>query len=140
MNELTLKADIENLDSALDFITSELEAIHCSNKTITKIAIAVEEMFVNISSYAYPSKDPGYVRMVCDVLENPKRISISFIDNGIPYNPLDKKDPDTEVSAEDRDIGGLGIYLVKKTMDEVTYIYENGNNILTLKKNIEKNQ
>ena len=100
-----------------------------------QIELAVEEVFINIASYAYlPGKGNATVRV--EVTENPVSVTITFIDRGVPYDPLAKDDPDVTASAENRAIGGLGVFMVKKTMDDVAYEYRDGQNILTLKKNL----
>ena len=100
-----------------------------------QIDIAVEEVFVNICKYAYhPDKGRAVVRV--SVTDAPVQVKITFIDHGHPYDPLDKDDPDVTLSAEDRPIGGLGIFMVKQTMDAVEYEYKDGSNILTLVKNL----
>ena len=95
----------------------------------------MEEIFVNIASYAYEGKH-GQAVIQAKVTNSPKSIELIFQDEGIPYNPLDRDDPDPEMLLEDRKIGGWGIFLVKKNVDEVTYAYENGKNVLTIRKNI----
>ena len=100
-----------------------------------QIAVASEEIFVNISSYAYdPSIGPAEVR--CEVLEDPLRVVIQFLDHGKPFDPLAKEDADTSEEALFSREGGLGILLVKETMDDVSYTYQDGKNILTIKKNL----
>ena len=98
--------------------------------------VAVEEIFVNIAHYAYGG-NPGEAVIGLDVIPNPKSCRIVFRDRGVPYNPLEKTDPDITLSAEEREIGGLGIYMVKQSMDKVEYRYEDGYNILTIEKNID---
>ena len=112
-------------------VKNALSKTNVDPKTQTNIDIAVEEIFVNISSYAYPDCD-GKVS-VCLFAES-NSITIEFKDNGIPYNPLAKADPDVSLPAEQREIGGLGIFMVKNLMDEMSYEYRNGQNILTIKK------
>ena len=133
MPELKIEARIENLDQVLTFIEKNLEAWDCSMKAQMQIAIAVEEIFVNIAHYAY-APAVGTVRIRLENPDNVDMVQITFTDKGIPYDPLAKEDPDVTLSAEERQIGGLGIYIVKKTMDDVQYQYQNGKNILTLKK------
>ncbi|MCL2096719.1 MAG: ATP-binding protein [Oscillospiraceae bacterium] len=131
MKELIIDARTENLDAVLDFVSEELESADCSVKTQMQIAVAVEEIFVNIAHYAYnPTVGGAAVR----VYSGDDGITIEFEDGGKPYNPLEKADPDVSLSAEERDIGGLGIFMVKKIMDETEYRHENGKNILTIKK------
>ena len=99
------------------------------------IGIAIDELFGNIAHYAY-TPDVGEVTVRVEVTENPLSVVITFIDGGVPYDPLATEDPDTTLSAEERDIGGLGIFMVKKSMDEITYRYEGGKNILSIRKRI----
>ena len=135
MKELDIQAVKENLPQVLDFVDAELEALDCGMRIITQIDIAVEEIFVNISSYAYdPETGPATIR--AEVTDKPLSVVISFIDNGKPYDPLAKPDPDTSLPLRQRKKGGLGIFMVKKSMDDVTYEYKNGQNILTIKKTI----
>ena len=104
-------------------------------KVQMQIDIAIDELFSNIANYAYnPETGPATVRV--DVDEKTLEVVITFIDHGIPYDPLKKADPDITKSADDREIGGLGIYMVKKSMDDITYEYRDGQNILRIKKNI----
>ena len=95
--------------------------------------IAVEEIFVNIASYAYEN-EPGKVTIRLRETEDPKGITVTFVDEGAPFDPVTRPDPDVTLSAKERSIGGLGIYLVKKSMDDVRYRYEGNLNILTLTK------
>ncbi len=132
-NEITVLAEVSKLDSVLQFMDSILESIPCPPKTQMQLDVAVEEIFVNIASYSYPNTD-GDVTMSCFIEEEPLQVILVFTDTGIPYNPLEKEDPDINLSAEERAVGGLGIYMVKKTMSEVSYQYLDGKNILTLKK------
>ena len=135
MKELDIQAVKENLPQVLAFVDAELEKLDCGIRMITQIDVAVEEIFVNISSYAYdPEIGPAAIRV--EITEEPVSVVISFIDNGKPYDPLAKPDPDMSVPVKRRKIGGLGIFMVKKSMDNVTYEYKNGQNILTIKKNI----
>ena len=134
MPELKIEARIENLDQVLTFIEKNLEAWDCSMKAQMQIAIAVEEIFVNIAHYAY-APAVGTVRIRLENPDNVDMVQITFTDKGIPYDPLAKEDPDVTLSAEERQIGGLGIYMVKNSMDDVRYQYENGQNVLTIRKN-----
>lgn len=133
MNELVIDAKVENLDMILDHLAGYLEKLQCPAKIQVQLAIAVEEIFVNIAHYAYDSGKTGQVQINFET-ENASSISICFTDWGIPYNPLAKEDPDVTLSAEERKIGGLGIYMVKKSMDNVFYRYEEGKNILVIEK------
>ena len=135
MKELDIQALTENLDTVTDFVNSQLEASDCPMKILMQIDLAVEEIFVNIAHYAYEN-GPGPVVVRVTVDDEAKFVDITFIDKGIPYDPLAKEDPDVSLSAQDRSIGGLGIFMVKKSMDDVIYEYRDGHNILTLKKGI----
>ena len=134
--ELTLDATDENLQKVLAFVDEELHAVGCSEKTQMQIDVAVEELFVNIAHYAY-TPEVGSASIWVKTEPEPKCISVTFIDRGIPYNPLDKPDPDVTLSAEERKIGGLGIYMVKKSMDKVLYEHRDGQNVLTIVKNLD---
>ena len=134
MIERTFPAVDETLADALSFVEYELEKIDCPMKTVVQLNIAIDEMFSNIVKYGYKKEGKGPVTVKLIVKDDPKTVNVRFEDRGIPYNPLTKQDPDVTLSAEDRSIGGLGIYLVKKSMDDVKYRYENGMNILTLQK------
>lgn len=135
MKELTLPATIENIETVIDFVNGQLEEIKCPLKAQMQIDIAIDELFGNIAHYAYnPETGPATVRV--EVTEDPIAVVITFIDHGVPYDPLKKDDPDITLSAEERAIGGLGIFMVKKTMDEISYEYKDGKNILRIKKNM----
>ena len=135
MKELTINATLENIPEVTAFVDEQLEALDCPMKAQMQIDIAIDELFSNIARYAYsPDVGPATVRM--EVQQDPMAVIITFIDRGIPYDPLAKADPNTTLSAEERDIGGLGIYMVKKSMDEVVYEYKDGQNILKIKKNL----
>jgi anti-sigma regulatory factor (Ser/Thr protein kinase) len=133
MRELNIEALIDNLDKVIAFVDEEVDKLDCSVKVRTQIDIAVEELFVNIAHYAYnPETGPATVRV--EVEQDPLAVSITFIDQGVPYDPLAKADPDITLSAEDREIGGLGIFMVKKSMDSIDYEYKDGQNILHIRK------
>jgi anti-sigma regulatory factor (Ser/Thr protein kinase) len=135
MKELTITATVENIETVTDFVNEQLEALDCPMKAQMQIDIAIDELFSNIAHYAY-NPETGNATVQVEVVENPLAVIITFIDNGVPYDPLKSDDPDTTLSAEERDIGGLGIFMVKKTMDEITYEYKDGHNILSIKKNL----
>ena len=135
MKELDIAALIDNLDAVIAFVDEQLEGTGCSMKIQMQIDLAVEEIFVNIASYAYdPETGPATVRV--EVKPDGSAVIITFIDHGIPYDPLAKEDPDITLAADDRKIGGLGIFLVKKNMDNIRYEYKNGSNILSIEKNL----
>lgn len=137
MKEITVPAKLEELDRVTEFINGELEACGCSAREQMQIDIAVEEIYVNIARYAYHST-VGTATVRCTVGGDPLQVTIQFQDEGRFYNPLEKKDPDLTLSAEERQIGGLGIYMVKKSMDDISYEYQDGKNILTIRKNLDK--
>ncbi|MCI9076534.1 MAG: ATP-binding protein [Dorea sp.] len=135
MKELTINATVENITQVTAFVDEELEALGCPMKAQMQIDIAIDELFGNIAHYAYnPEVGPATVRV--EIVEDPLSVVVSFIDKGIPYDPLSREDPDVELSLEEREIGGLGIYMVKKSMDEISYEYKDGQNILRIKKKI----
>lgn len=134
--ELTVKAAIINLEKVTSFVNNKLEENECPVKVQMQIDIAIDEIFSNIAHYAY-SSEIGMVTIQVEVTKQPLAVCITFIDSGIPYNPLLQTEPDTSLSAEERQIGGLGIFLVRKSMDDVIYEYKEGNNILKLKKYLQ---
>ena len=134
-SKLEIEAAEENLPQVMDFVESKLAAVDCSPKAEMQIALAVEEIFINIAKYAY-APETGPATVLVEVAEEPVMVTITFIDQGVPYDPLAREDPNVDLPAEDRDIGGLGIFLTKKIMDDVNYEYKDGKNILTLKKNL----
>ena len=136
MKELTISATVENISVVTDFVNEQLESFDCPMKAQMQIDIAIDELFGNIAHYAY-NPEVGKATVRVEVKEQPLCVIITFIDNGIPYDPLKKADPDTNLCAEDREIGGLGIFITKKTMDSVEYVYENRKNILTMNKKLE---
>ncbi len=135
MKELTLDATVENISTVTAFVDEELEKIDCPMKAQMQIDIAIDEVFSNIAHYAY-HPFVGSATVKIEVIEEPMSVVITFIDGGTPYNPLEKEDPDITLSAEEREIGGLGIFMVKKSMDSIDYEYKDGQNILRIKKNI----
>ncbi|MBE7003254.1 MAG: ATP-binding protein [Ruminococcaceae bacterium] len=135
MAELTIEAKTENLDEVLAFVNGQLEKYDCSPRAQMQLEIAVEELFVNIANYAY-SPEVGSATVRVELQQDPASVTVTFIDHGVPYDPLAKEDPDVTLSADEREIGGLGIYMVKKSMDAVAYEYKDGQNILTLKKKL----
>ena len=134
-NELNLEATVENLTQVMAFLEQHLEEAGCSLKAQMQITVAAEEIYVNIAHYAYaPGTGEATVRL--EIADDPAEATITFIDRGVPFDPLAKPDPDVTLSAEERGIGGLGIFMTKKTMDNVRYEYKDGKNILTMVKRI----
>ena len=135
MKELTIAATVESIETVTAFVGEQLEILDCPMKAQLQIEIAIDELFSNIAHYAYhPEIGEATVRV--EVAEDPLAVIITFIDNGVAYDPLKQTDPDTTLSAEEREVGGLGIYMVKKSIDEISYEYVNGQNILKIKKHI----
>ena len=135
MNELNIEASVDNLGKVIGFIEEKLETTECKPKTQMQIETAVEELFVNIARYAY-APNTGNATVRVEVIPEPLSVVITVIDNGVPYDPLAKEDPDITLPAEERGIGGLGIYMVKKLTDNITYEYKDGKNILSIVKNL----
>ena len=135
--EMTVDATLENLDKVIQFVEEHLERVGCLQKIKTEIDVAVDEIFANISSYAYSPK-VGDATIKIEFDNELKEVEITFIDSGKPYNPLEKEDPDVTLPLEKRKIGGLGIYMVKKSMDDMKYEYKNNHNILKIKKKLKK--
>ena len=133
MPRIKMPAVPERIEGALDFLNSILDNVGCTPKARMQLNVAADELLTNVAMYAY-TKGKGDVSFSVDILDDPKRAVLTFIDSGIPYDPLKKEDPDITLSAEERKIGGLGIFIVKKTMDDMTYSYENGQNVLTIVK------
>ena len=134
MEKLCIKAKLENLADVTAFVESQLETLDLPMKTQMQIDLAVEEIFVNIANYAYSPED-GLAIIEVELTEDP-RVIITFIDNGKPFDPLASDDPDITQTAEDRKVGGLGIFMVKKSMDNVSYEYKDGQNILRIEKRL----
>ena len=133
MEKIILDAAVENIETATRFVEGELQKYNSLN--IGQIAVAIDELFGNIAKYAY--KDgAGKVEVQVEVTGETPVAAVTFIDSGIPYNPLKKADPDITLSAKERSIGGLGIYIVKKTMDEIWYDYRDGKNVVTIRKKL----
>jgi sigma-B regulation protein RsbU (phosphoserine phosphatase) len=133
--EITLPAKNESIPEITDFINNELEALGCSNKTIAQIDTVTDDIVSNIANYAY-GKEEGNVTV--SMSSDDETVTIVFSDNGRPYNPLAKVDPDITLSAEERPVGGLGILMIKKMMDNVDYRYLNGRNNLIIKKKLSE--
>ena len=133
MKEITVEARSENVSLVTEFVEEQLECMDCPMKIQMKMGIAIDELFSNIALYAYPSGN-GNVTVKVEKQEEPAAVKITFIDRGVPYDPLKKEDPDVTLSAEKREIGGLGICLVKKTMDDISYEYKDGQNVLSVLK------
>lgn len=135
VKEYEVEAKLENFDDLLADIEGLLEDTGCPADFLYQINICFEEIYVNIANYAYINGDgDGMVRILLEITEKPYKVFMKFRDTGIPYNPLEREDPDITLSAEERQIGGLGVFFVKNMMDEVLYEYENGENVLSFMK------
>ena len=135
MKELTITATVENIETVTDFVNEQMEELDCPMKAQMQIDIAIDELFGNIAHYAY-HPEVGNATVRVEVTEEPLAVIVTFIDRGVPYDPLNAAEPDITLSAEDRQLGGLGIYMVKKSMDEISYEYKDGKNILSIKKKL----
>ena len=135
MRTLEVSAVDSNLNTVMTFVDEALEELGCSFKAQMQIDVAVEELFINIAHYAY-APDTGDAVIATDFNEETGIFSILFTDSGVPYDPLAKPDPDVTASVDERQIGGLGIFMVKKSMDDMVYEYKDGQNILRISKKI----
>ena len=135
MTSKTFPANVDVLNDVLGYVEQTLESFECSMKIQMAICVAIEEVFVNVARYAYPDGE-GDMTLHIGFDEQSRDVTFRMSDKGVPFDPLKKSDPDITLSAEEREIGGLGIFITKKTMDSVTYAYENNENILTMIKKI----
>ena len=133
MRELTTEAVTENLQSVMDFVNDSLSDKGCSAKTLYQMELVLEEIFINIASYAYEGDERPVVLSI-DFEEDPLAAIVTFKDKGAPYNPLSRNDPNLALKLENREIGGLGIFLVKKNVDAIWYEHVNGENVLSFRK------
>ena len=136
MVERSFPAEPEQLEPVQRFVEEQIERYDCSARVRFQLDVAVEEIFINIAKYAYRPGQAGQAAVRCCVGGDPLQVTIQFQDQGVPFNPLAKEDADITLTAQERQIGGLGILMVKKSMDAVRYSYEDGKNILTIQKNI----
>ncbi len=131
MKSLTLAATVDNIPTVTDFVDQIIE--DCPMKAIVQVNLAIDEIFGNIAHYAYPN---GTGNATVSVDLDDLSIKIVFSDEGVPFDPLQQTDPDIEQSVEERSVGGLGIFMVKKIMDFVEYEYREGKNILSIVKKL----
>ena len=134
VHKITIPADVDQISKGISPIMELLKGMEVDHKILYKIEVALEELLVNVASYAYPEDKKGNIDIEYEVVD--KSITISIIDEGKEFDPLKRNDPDTTLSAEERDIGGLGIYLVKNTMDSIEYHRKDNKNILIIKKSL----
>ena len=135
MTNKTFPAKTDALSDVLGFVETSLETYECPMKMQMAVCVAIEEVFVNVAHYAYKDGE-GDVELGVDFDDERRTVIFRMTDRGVPFDPLKKPDPDVTLSADERDIGGLGIFITKKTMDTVEYEYENGKNVLTMTKKI----
>ena len=135
MTNQTFPAKTEALADILGFVEETLEGYGCPMKIQMAVCVAIEEVFVNVAHYAYGNGE-GDMNLGIGFDKENRTVIFRMTDKGVPFDPLKKPDPDITLPAEEREIGGLGIFITKKTMDSVTYAYENGENILTMIKTI----
>ncbi len=133
MKERTVDARTESLPEILSFVGAELEAMDCPEGTRKQLFIVIDEVFANIAGYAYAGGE-GSVTVRLEAEAEPRAAALTFLDSGVPFDPLTKEAPDTSLKARERKIGGLGIFMVRKLTDEVSYAYADGKNTLTIKK------
>ena len=135
MKKQLFPAVLENLDPVIAFVHEELDTTDCSMRSSMQLDVAVEELFVNVARYAYGAGS-GDIEIACGVDEQTQQFVVVLKDAGIPFDPIAKPDADTTLSAEERPIGGLGILMVKKSMDSFTYKYVDGHNVTEIRKNL----
>ena len=136
MNQMTVSAIVDNVKAVTRFVNERLDGLGCSERIRIQVDVAIDEIFSNIVRYAYNPKT-GPATVCVEVEENPLSVVITFIDHGVPFDPLAEDQPDTtRLPKGKRPIGGLGLFMVRKTMDDVTYQYKDGQNILSIRKKI----
>lgn len=135
MRSITVPATDVDPAPVTEFVEEQLAFHRCSSRVLNQIAVAIEEIFVNIVSYAQLTEDEG-IEVRCEVLDDPLRVVVQFLDDGVPFDPLAREDPDLSPEAFESRVGGLGIFMVKQMMDEVSYSYEGGKNTLTILKHL----
>ena len=133
--ELLIEAVVDNLDDVNLFVHKFIEQVEVSKRTLMQLDLIVEEIFVNISNYAY-APNIGLVKILLNIETTPLAILLTFIDSGIPYNPLEKSDPNVHLSIDDRQIGGLGIFITKNLVNDISYRFVDGQNVLQLTKSL----
>lgn len=133
MKELTVEAIVEQIETVTEFVNAELEKLDCPMKARIQLDIAIDEIVSNIAYYAYGERT-GTVTVRIEALQKENGVQLMFLDSGVPYDPLTKQDPDISAEIEERKEGGLGIFLVRKTMDDMKYEYKDGQNCLTIRK------
>ena len=136
LKTITVPSDKSRLYDVQDFVEGCLSGCGASQKVLTQLELVIEEIFINIVSYAYHPPDVGEIDISCSVEDDRAKVVLTFADDGPEFDPLSVKDPDTTLKMEDRPIGGLGIFLVKNNVDGITYRRDNGRNVLTVEKRL----
>ena len=136
MAEITVRAAPEQIDAVMDFVNRQLDVLSCPEETRVDLDVAVDELLSNIIRYAYGS-ETGTVTVRVETQLEPKALILTFLDQGAPFDPLAEERPDTtSLPARERPMGGLGLYLVRSLVDEITYARRDGQNVLTVHKEI----
>ena len=135
MKQIVVPARAESIPQVTDWADAALEALGCPLRAQMQIDVAIDEIVSNIARCAYPDGE-GSLEARLDFDDAARAVSLTFLDSGVPFDPLQREDPDVTLPPEARGVGGLGIFLVKKTMDAVRYRYENGQNVLRIEKKI----
>lgn len=137
--ELTVDATLDNLDTVMQFVEDSLGMTSCPMKLTMQVVLCIEELFVNVASYAYENRNGSCtIYLETHHTDTDGEVVIEIEDSGLQFNPLEREDPDITLSADERQIGGLGIYMVKQSMDKVSYSYEDKKNVLRLEKSWHK--
>ena len=134
---ITVPASIDMLDEVNEFVHAELDRRFCPVRAQNQLDIALEELFVNVANYAYPDatpENPGMVRVCYTYCPEPPSITIDIIDKGIPFDPLARKEVVLPTTIDEAKIGGMGIYMARQSVDELSYQYKDGCNMVTIKK------
>lgn len=138
MAEITVRAAPEQIDAVMDFVNRQLEALGCPEEARVDLDVAVDELLSNIIRYAY-GPGTGTVTVRVETREEPMTVILTFVDRGVPFDPLAEERPDTtSLPSRERPMGGLGLYLVRSLVDEITYARRDGQNVLTVHKEIEQ--
>ena len=137
MEKITVNGEKKQLATVLNFIEKNLNQHSPSPKFIMQLELSIEEIFINIVEYAYKNDSNQKITISYNSKKDPQRVIISFLDEGTPYNPLSNPDPDITLPLKEREIGGLGLFLVKKNVDNINYEYKDKKNILTIEKHFE---
>lgn len=135
MKQITVDARVENLDAVIAFINDQISLLNCAEKIRRQIDVAASELFTNIADYAY-RPDVGPATICVEVRSDPMAVVLTFMDHGTPFDPLKQSDPDLSAPVQERETGGLGIFMVRQSMDAISYEYKDGQNILHIQKNL----